>query len=81
MTQPPYLNPALPLDARADDLVGRMTLEQTVRFTLGPAELALVNDAGQRVVEAGEYRVSVGGGQPTAAVSAVSGVFRVLARA
>ena len=54
---------------------------QTVRFTLGPAELALVNDAGQRVVEAGEYRVSVGGGQPTAAVSAVSGVFRVLARA
>jgi len=26
--QPPYLNPGLPIDQRADDLVGRMTLEE-----------------------------------------------------
>lgn len=27
-TQLPYLNPALPLDQRVDDLVGRMTLDE-----------------------------------------------------
>ncbi|HVY75713.1 MAG TPA: glycoside hydrolase family 3 C-terminal domain-containing protein [Puia sp.] len=27
---PPYLNPSLPLDARVDDLVGRMTLQEKV---------------------------------------------------
>jgi beta-glucosidase len=37
---------------------------KTVSFTLPAKELALVNDAGQRVVEAGEYRVSIGGRQP-----------------
>src|SRR5579871_1152473 len=26
--QPPYLNPALPIDQRVDDLVGRMTLQE-----------------------------------------------------
>ncbi len=36
----------------------------TVAFTLEPEDLALVNDAGQRVVEPGEYRVSIGGRQP-----------------
>jgi len=53
---------------------------KTIRFTLAPKDLALVNDAGQRVVEAGEYRVSVGGGQPSQAEragGAVSGAFRV----
>jgi beta-glucosidase len=40
---------------------------KTVSFTLAPKDLALVNDAGQRVLEAGEYRVSVGGRQPLAA--------------
>ena len=38
---------------------------KTVSFALAPQDLALVNDAGQRVVEAGEYRVSVGGRQPS----------------
>ena len=40
---------------------------KTVSFTLAPKDLALVNDAGQPVVEAGEYRVSVGGRQPNSA--------------
>ncbi|MGD0797431.1 MAG: hypothetical protein ABR910_06875, partial [Acidobacteriaceae bacterium] len=29
-TAPPYMNPALPLDQRVDDLIGRMTLEEKV---------------------------------------------------
>lgn len=40
---------------------------KTVSFTLVPKEIALANDTGERVVEAGEYRVSVGGRQPTGA--------------
>ena len=38
-----------------------------VTFSLDHEDLALVNDAGKRVVETGEYRVSVGGRQPTQA--------------
>jgi beta-glucosidase len=38
--------------------------KQTVRFTLKPQDLSLINDAGQRVVEPGEFLIAVGGGQP-----------------
>jgi beta-glucosidase len=51
-----------------------------VAFTLEPADLALVNDAGQRVVERGEYRVSIGGRQPSSAdfdAGVTTGAFRV----
>jgi beta-glucosidase len=37
---------------------------QTVEFTITPPQLALVDDAGRRVVEPGEFRLSVGGRQP-----------------
>lgn len=37
---------------------------QHVHFALGPRELSTMNEAGDRVVAVGEYRVSVGGGQP-----------------
>jgi beta-glucosidase len=37
---------------------------QTVAFTITPPQLALVDDAGRRVVEPGEFRLSVGGRQP-----------------
>jgi len=37
---------------------------QHVHFTLGPRDLSLVNDTGDRLVAAGDYRISVGGGQP-----------------
>jgi beta-glucosidase len=40
--------------------------KKTVRFTLRPIDMALVNEAGKRVVEPGEFRLSVGGGQPGA---------------
>ncbi|HEV2864282.1 MAG TPA: glycoside hydrolase family 3 C-terminal domain-containing protein, partial [Pyrinomonadaceae bacterium] len=35
-----------------------------VSFTLRPADLAFVDDAGRRVLEPGEFRVSIGGKQP-----------------
>jgi beta-glucosidase len=37
---------------------------QHVRFTLDPRDLSCVNEAGDRLVAAGAYRVFVGGGQP-----------------
>ena len=51
----------------------------TVTFSLDHEDLGLVNDAGQRVVERGEYRVSVGGRQPVGAGSGevLAGAFRV----
>jgi beta-glucosidase len=35
--KPPYLNPALPIDVRVDDLVGRMSLEEKISQTLNNA--------------------------------------------
>jgi len=35
-----------------------------VEFTLNPRDLSMVNEAGDRVISAGSYRLSVGGGQP-----------------
>jgi beta-glucosidase len=36
----------------------------TVSFDLRPRDLALVNDAGQRVLEPGRFRATIGGSQP-----------------
>ncbi|MGQ9629403.1 MAG: glycoside hydrolase family 3 C-terminal domain-containing protein [bacterium] len=38
--------------------------KRTVRFTLTPSQMSLIDDEGRRVVEPGEFNVSVGGGQP-----------------
>ncbi len=35
-----------------------------VKLTLGPRDLSYVNDAGDRLVAAGDYLITVGGGQP-----------------
>lgn len=37
---------------------------QRVRFTLQPRDLSFVNEGGERLVAAGAYSLSVGGGQP-----------------
>jgi beta-glucosidase len=39
---------------------------RTVSFSLTPEQLALIDDAGQRVTERGMFRVAVGGRQPSA---------------
>jgi beta-glucosidase len=38
--------------------------KQTVSFTLGPDRMTVIDDNGKRVVEPGEFSVSVGGKQP-----------------
>jgi beta-glucosidase len=38
--------------------------QQRVKLTLGPRDLSYVNEAGDRLVGAGDYIISVGGGQP-----------------
>ncbi len=44
-----------------------------VKLTLGPRDLSYVNEAGDRLVAAGDYLITVGGGQPgTAAAHAES---------
>jgi beta-glucosidase len=35
-----------------------------IHFTLNPRDLSLVTEAGERVITPGQYRVTVGGGQP-----------------
>ena len=46
-----------------------------VTFTLTPRSMALIDDAGRRVVEPGEFRVAVGGRQPgPAGADSTSGV-------
>lgn len=59
-----------------------------VSFTLGPRQLAIVNDSGATVVEPGEFTVAVGGKQPgfkgrtdAATTSVVEGRFRVTGKA
>jgi beta-glucosidase len=38
--------------------------QQHVKLTLGPRDLSYVNEAGDRMVGAGDYLITVGGGQP-----------------
>jgi len=48
-----------------------------VRFTLNSRDLSSVDDAGNRGVIPGSYRVSVGGGQPGTGVPVVEGQFTI----
>jgi beta-glucosidase len=48
-----------------------------VHFDLDPRDLSSVTEAGDRVVAAGNYRLSVGGGQPGAGAPVVSANFKV----
>jgi beta-glucosidase len=50
---------------------------QHVRFTLQPRDLSMVNEAGDRLVAAGAYSVSVGGGQPGTKARTVSAPFTI----
>ncbi len=48
-----------------------------VHFTLSPRDLSLVNEAGARVIVPGDYRISVGGGQPGTAAPQVEAKFSI----
>ncbi len=59
----------------------RMHLEagasQAVTFKLAPRDMSMVTEAGEPIVAAGEYTVSVGGGQPGTAAKALTSHFTV----
>ena len=44
-----------------------------VKLTLAPRDLSYVNDAGDRMVAAGDYLITVGGGQPGTSASHIDG--------
>jgi beta-glucosidase len=48
-----------------------------VQFTLDARDLSEVNEKGDRIVAAGDYRVSLGGGQPGTAAPSKEAAFRV----
>ena len=50
-----------------------------VRFILNQRDLSMVNGAGDRIIAAGNYRVSVGGGQPGASAPTVQTGFTIRA--
>ena len=50
---------------------------QEVQFDLKPRDLSIVTDAGVPEVPAGEFTVTVGGGQPGTDAPTVAGAFKV----
>jgi beta-glucosidase len=50
---------------------------QVVRFQLTQRDLSMVTETGNRIVAAGQYTVSVGGGQPGTGAPSVSGMLQV----
>jgi beta-glucosidase len=48
-----------------------------VQFTLQPRDLSMVNDAGDRLVAPGPYRLSVGGGQPGTSAAVATAEFTI----
>ena len=50
---------------------------QEVQFDLKPRDLSIVTDAGEPEVPAGEFSISVGGGQPGMGAATVGGAFKV----
>ena len=52
---------------------------QQVKFDLKPRDLSMVNEAGDPLVPQGEFKVSVGGGQPDTGAPTATGTFKVAA--
>ena len=50
---------------------------QKVHFELKDRDLVMVTEAGNPIIAAGEYTISIGGGQPDTGASSVSGHFKI----
>ena len=50
---------------------------QAVKFELKPRDLSIVTDAGEPIVAEGQYKISVGGGQPGTGSPAAAGTFQI----
>jgi beta-glucosidase len=51
--------------------------KRTVTFTITARQMSLINDNGKRVIEPGEFAISIGGGQPGFNAALLSASFRV----
>ena len=74
------LNASVPTPIRTLAAFKRVSLRpgqwQNVSFTITPTQMSLIDNDGKRVIEPGEFEISVGGGQPSAA-TVVKGRFSV----
>jgi len=50
---------------------------QKVHFDLQPRDLSMVTEAGEPIVSEGQYKVSVGGGQPNTGIQTVTATFSI----
>ncbi len=50
---------------------------QKIRFELRDRDLSMVSEAGEPIIAAGEYSISLGGGQPNTGAPTVAGTFKV----
>jgi beta-glucosidase len=50
---------------------------QKVHFDLQPRDLSMVTEAGEPIVSEGQYKVSVGGGQPNTGIQVVTATFSI----
>jgi len=50
---------------------------QKVHFDLQPRDLSMVTEAGEPIIAEGQYRVSVGGGQPNTGTQTVTSTFNI----
>jgi beta-glucosidase len=50
---------------------------QTVHFELKPRDLSMVSEAGEPIIADGQYKISIGGGQPGTGAPAAAGTFQV----
>jgi beta-glucosidase len=50
---------------------------RSLTFTITPRQMSLIDNQGKRVIEPGEFAITVGGGQPSATTPTVNGKFVV----
>ncbi len=50
---------------------------QAVHFELKPRDLSMVSEAGEPIIADGQYKISIGGGQPGTGAPAAAGTFQV----
>lgn len=83
---------SVPVPIRSLAGVSRISLrpgeKRTVSFTLTPRQMSLIDNAGRRIIEPGDFEISIGGKQPGSAGNAdakttgtVSGKFTVTGKA
>ena len=53
---------------------------QAVHFELKPRDLSMVTEAGEPIIADGQYKISIGGGQPGTGAPAAAGTFQVNGR-